>query len=229
MGAELNRSGDLIPPEEMYEACRVIARHVVFNGGYTWDFSKLHTMPIDPAFTRLIESYLGTVLSSDDEWRGWKIPETTLVYPWIIRMFPDISYIFWIRDPRDAILARHVTDDLATFGIPHARSEDAFQQRITSWKYQYAIVHATPRPARFLGVRFEDFVLRQDATLERLSGFLKIPLSKIEVRPESVGRWRKTEETLDWSSFADELKEYGYKTGQGRATGPDLAENRQDP
>ena len=48
MGAELNESGDLIPPGEMYEACRVMARSVKHLGGLNWDFSALHTMPIDP-------------------------------------------------------------------------------------------------------------------------------------------------------------------------------------
>jgi hypothetical protein len=56
MGAALNESWDLIPPEDLYEACRVMSRHVIHNGGLEWDFSKLHTMPIDPEFTRLVES-----------------------------------------------------------------------------------------------------------------------------------------------------------------------------
>ncbi len=96
-----NISGDLIPPDDLYEACRVMARHVRQVGDWEWDFSELHTCPIDPAFTRLVESYLSSVLGSDAEHRGWKLPETTLIYPWIVRMFPDIKYIRWIRDPRD--------------------------------------------------------------------------------------------------------------------------------
>src|SRR5690606_2139230 len=48
MGNTLNASGDLLPPQPMYDACRIIARHVVHKGGVKWDFSKLHTMPIDP-------------------------------------------------------------------------------------------------------------------------------------------------------------------------------------
>ena len=34
-------------------------------------------------------------------------------------MFPEIHYIFWIRDPRDCILGQHLTDDLADFGIAY--------------------------------------------------------------------------------------------------------------
>ncbi|HSA23649.1 MAG TPA: DUF2339 domain-containing protein, partial [Myxococcota bacterium] len=39
-------------------------------------------------------------------------------------------------------------------------------------------------------VRFEDFVLRQDEILARLSEFLGIPLAKIPVRLDSIGRWQ---------------------------------------
>ena len=43
MGAQLNGSSDLIPPDDLYEACRVMAKHVVHKGGLNWDFSNLHT------------------------------------------------------------------------------------------------------------------------------------------------------------------------------------------
>ena len=40
MGAPLNDPGDLVPPEAMYEACRVLARHVRWRGGLEWDFAR---------------------------------------------------------------------------------------------------------------------------------------------------------------------------------------------
>ena len=201
MGAQLNGSGDLIPPGDMYEACRVLARYVEYRGGLVWDYSRLHTMPIDPAFTRLIESYLSSVLGSDAERRGWKIPETTLAFPWIVRMFPDIHYIYWMRDPRDCILGAHVTDDLSDFGVPYEKTDDVRMRRAISWKYQYGLMQAVPAPARRINVRFEDFVLKQDETLRRLEGFLGFPLAKIEVRPESIGRWKTAEEPYDFDFF----------------------------
>ena len=133
MGATINRSGDLVPPEEMYEACRILARYVEWKGGLEWDFSRLHTMEIPDEFTTLIRSYLKSVLREEerhpDGYHGWKIPETTLVYPWILRLFPDIKYIFWIRDPRDCIIGRHLTDDLADFGIDYPRTDDVRLRR----------------------------------------------------------------------------------------------------
>jgi hypothetical protein len=215
MGAQINESGDLIPPENMYEACRVFARNVVHRGGMEWDWSKTHTMPIDPAFKRLIESYLASVLSSDAELKGWKIPETVLIFPWIVRMFPEIRSIFWVRDPRDCILGEHVTDDLADFGVPYDKTEDVRRRRAISWRYQREIVKATPLPKHWTHVRFEDMVLRQEATLAKLEKFLGFPLARIPMRTDPVGRWRKDDGTHYFDFFLEDLIEQGYELPPG--------------
>ena len=211
MGAQLNDAGDLIPPQDMYEACRVMSRHVKYLGNLKWDFSKLHTMKIDPEFERLIHSYLASVLQNPATNKGWKIPETILVYPWIIRMFPDIRYIYWIRDPRDSIIGSHVTDDLADFGIPYDRTDDERERRAISWKYQSEIFKATPRPKHLLEIRFEDFILHQKETLKKMEEYLGIPMAQIPVRPESVGRWKTDKENHDFPFFQEEINHYGYE------------------
>lgn len=247
MGEPLNRSGDLLPPDAMYEACRVFARHIHWLGGLQWDFSALHTAPIPPEFTELIERYLVTVLRSPAEHKGWKIPETTLVFPWIVRMFPEIKYIHWVRNPRDNILARHLTDDLHDFGIdypdpdaflrehyPHLWQQAHTQQelmlqraqhgdqilpldelrrrarRAISWQYQYEIVKATPRPTNWIVVRFEDFVLQQEATLSRLEEYLGILLARIPVRPEAVGRYSGADGVSYFDFLEQGMCEFGY-------------------
>jgi hypothetical protein len=210
MGAPLNESGDLLPPQDMYEACRVMARHVKHLGGMNWDFSALHTMPIDPAFTRLIESYLASVLKSDAPRKGWKIPETTLVFPWIVRTFPEIHYISWIRDPRDSILNRHMTDDLADFGVPYEKTDDIRRRRAISWKYQVELVRATPKPKHWQRVRFEDFILNQDQTLKGLEDYLGFPIAKIPVRADSVGRWKTDTGPHTFDFFESDLKYFNY-------------------
>lgn len=211
MGSPLNVSGDLLPPEAMYEACRVLAPHVRWKGGLEWDFSALHTMEIPGAFTDLIRRYLSSVLGSGAGHRGWKIPETTLVYPWILRLFPDIKYVFWIRDPRDCIIGGHLTDDLADFGVPYPKTEDERLRRAISWKYQYDLVKATPRPAHWMEVRFEDFVLRQEETAGRLEEFLGIPIARIPVRPDAVGRWKHDRGTHYFDFFEPAMRAYGYE------------------
>lgn len=210
MGNTLNGSGDLLPPDDLYEACRVMAKHVGHKGGLRWDFSKLHTMPIDPAFTKLVESYLSSVLTSPALRKGWKLPETTLIFPWIVRMFPDLHYVHWIRDPRDSILGEHLTDDLADFGVPYDKTDDVRLRRAISWDYQMEIVRQTPKPRRWTTVRLEDFVLSQDQTLRNLEAFLGIPLVKIAVKPEVVGRWRTDTGRHDFDFFEEDMRQHGY-------------------
>jgi hypothetical protein len=214
MGSMLNASGDLLPPQAMYEACRVAAKHVQWKGGLEWDFSALHTMDIPTEFTDLLHEYLKSVLNDKSAHRGWKIPETTLVYPWIVRLFPEIKYIFWIRNPRDCILGHHLTDDLLDFGIPYPQTDDIRLRRAISWKYQYDLVKATPKPAHWLEVRFEDFVLEQEETLTRLENFLGIPLARIIVRPDSIDRWREDTGVNYFDFFAPAMNEYGYPIPQ---------------
>jgi hypothetical protein len=116
-----------------------------------------------------------------------------------------------VRNPRDNILARHLTDDLRDFGIDYPPTDDERLKRAISWQYQYEIVKATPKPANWIVVRFEDFIQQQAATLERLNAFLGIPLDAITVRAESVGRYTAAD-GVSYFDFLDEgMKTYGYE------------------
>jgi hypothetical protein len=211
MGPTLNSSWDTMPPEAMYEACRVIGRHAVSTGLATWDFDLLlKTLPT-VEFQSLVRAYLKDILGSSATHKGWKLPETTLAYPWLVRMFPGIKYIFWIRDPRDSILGGHCTDELERFGIPHGPIENTLLKRAVSWKYQYDLVKATPTPANWIEVRLEDFVLRQEETLKRLEQFLGIPLVRIPVKADAVGRWKTSREVLDYDFLKPAMREYHYE------------------
>ncbi len=239
MGEPLNRSGDLLPPQPMYDACRVFAPHVTWHGDLSWDWERALYAEIPSEFLDLISTYLTTVHESAAEHKGWKIPETTLVFPWIARLFPEAKYILWVRDPRDCILGRHLTDDLAEWGIsypdvgPASQTAEAPEtetdsdgetqpvepdpdpeivrlRRAISWKYQYDLVNATPKPAQWIEVRFEDFVLRQDETLARLEEFLGFPLAKIPVNVEAVGRWRHDPTVKVYDFLIPAMQQYGY-------------------
>lgn len=215
MGEPLNVSGDLVPPDAMYEACRVLARQVRWQGGLKWDFSALMQGEVPKEFRNLIQVYLQSVFAKPAEHRGWKIPETTLALPWILRLFPEAKYIFWIRDPRDCILGSHVTDDLKTFGIAYPPVDSDLLRRAISWRYQYDLVKATRPPANWIEVRFEDFVLRQDETLARVGDFLGIRLAKIPVRPETVERWRTHPDATCYDFLEPALRAYRYEIPAG--------------
>ena len=212
MGSQLNPSGDKIPPQAMYDACNVMAKYIKWKGGLSWDFAPLFTMPIDSEFKRHINTYLADVLDKKVTHKGWKIPETTLVYPWITRMFPEIKFIHWIRDPRDCIIRKHMTDNLRKFGVKYPHTDDVYEMRAISWLYQYQLMEVTPKPKHVIRIYFEDFVVKQEETLKRLEAFLGIPLSRVIVRPEEVARW-KTEivpSTLPYELLRKALIENGY-------------------
>jgi len=211
MGEPLNESGDLIPPGEMYEACRILGAKVKWKGDLEWDFREVLEGPVDSDFDRRVRSYLATVLRSRKRHRGWKIPETTLAFPWIVKMYPEARYIFWIRNPLDCILGVHMTDDLRDFGVECPRAEDEFERRALSWVYQYHLVKAVPRPKHWIEVRFEDFVLKQEETLKRLEAFLDLPLARIPVNPEAVDRWKRVESAPVFEFLKPAMEEYGYE------------------
>lgn len=210
MGPTLNNSWDTIPPDDLYEACRVLGRYVQKAGFAEWDFSQLVAMAPVPEFELLVRRYLADILASPAAYRGWKLPETTLVFPWILKLFPTMKYIYWIRDPRDSILGNHCTDELKGFGIPHEPITDLLLKRAVSWKYQYDIVKATPTPANWIEVRLEDFVLKQEETLTRLESFLGIPLVRIPVKLDAVGRWKQSSERVDFDFLKPAMREFQY-------------------
>jgi hypothetical protein len=211
MGRWLNSSGDKVPGGPVYDASRIIARYVDWEGNLSWDFSRLHTMSIDAEFTKLIDEYLEDLRLEKKKHKGWKLPETTLVYPWIARLFPEARYVHIVRDPRDCLLGRHFTDDLEKFGISYPPMDDELDRRVASWKYQHEIVKATPKPRNFISVRYEDLVLDQEPTLRRLEAFLDIPLARVVVNKTRIGKWKAKREILKhMEPLASDMRECGY-------------------
>ena len=212
MGKVINDSGDALPPQPMYEACDLIGEHVGWSGGLSWDFQRLHEMPIDPRFEELVQTYLKLVLEAPNPQRGWKLPETTLAYPWIVRMFPNARYVHIVRDPRDCLLKKHRTDNLADANVRYPDTGDELDRRVASWKYQHDIVRATPAPKHFLSVRYEDLVLDYEHAIARVEAFLGIPLARIVVDRSRVGQWRSDRRLLPHvGPLAADIRELGYE------------------
>ena len=222
MGQALNPSGDLVPPHDMYDACRVFARYVDWKGGLEWDFSRAQDADIPQRFLNQLERYLGTVLRHGGAQKGWKIPETTLIYPWLVRLYPDMHYVFWIRNPRDCIIGSHKTDDLRDFGIQYPVSDceggngmdgetRERLRRAISWKYQYDLVKSVPKPKRWIEVRFEDFVTNQEHEARRLEEFLGIPLARIVMRQDTIKRYEADTGVNYFDFLEPAMRAYGYE------------------
>jgi len=214
-----NDSGDLVPPKAMYDAVRIAGKYVKATSlvGRThpylskdtnneWDFSRLINSEPTMLFKFLANKYLINILTHNGD-RGWKLPETNLCYPWITQMFPDAYYIHWTRDPRDALLEAHLTDKIVSFNAPGSwNNTNILEQRVQSWLYQMKIVQATPKPKNFIHVKFEDFCLNQEDTLNKLSDFLGIKLKAIPIKEGTVGRSNRIPIPIS----DEELKAFGY-------------------
>ncbi|MBT4137184.1 MAG: hypothetical protein HOE48_04670, partial [Candidatus Latescibacteria bacterium] len=121
--------------------------------------------------------------------------------------------IYLVRDPRDSIIGRHKTDDLRDFGIDYPDTNSEREQRAISWKYQYEMVKATPQPKNWLPIRFEDFILDQENTVQKLEDFLEIPLCRIIVRKDPVGRWKTDTDQHYFDLFRESMVESSYTEG----------------
>ncbi|MEO1132758.1 MAG: sulfotransferase [Cyanobacteria bacterium J06639_1] len=213
MGATLNPSGDKVPTKPLINACDLIAPYIQWKGNLSWDFSRLYTEEIPTEFKTAIAEYLADIQPrTKNKLAGWKLPETTLVYPWIARLFPNAKYIFWVRDPRDCVTSGHTTDDLRNFGIDYPETNDERERRAISWYYQYKLIESAPTPKHALTVRFEDFVLKQDETLAKLARFLDRPLSKVIVKRAPIGRWRSDSGKHSFEYFDEALRAHHYDT-----------------
>ena len=210
MGSLLNNSCDFVPPHNLYRSCHIFSKYVKYSGSYKWDFSEVLEQDVPESFKKLILEYLKPVLESNNEYKGWKLPETTLIYPWIYNLFPDAFYIFWSRHPFDSILGRHLTDDLHDFSVDCPTSQDVFQNRAISWLYQHEIQHSIPKPKNSIEVRFEDFVRNQENVISKLENFLQKKLARIPMRPDSLDKWKGKINPNEFSYLFDAMNYYDY-------------------
>jgi len=189
IGRVINASLDKSPFYKIYEAARLVGEHVDYLGNYQWDFSKLHTMSMPAQFKALIDGYLKDIVREPKRsLKGWKLPETILIYPLLVRYMPDIHYLFWHRNPYDVILRHHNTQHLEKYNIEMpalnglTQREKDLEKRAISWLYQWEIVQQTPQPKHFLSVSYDDFIKNPEQEIERIEGFLDRPLGRIVVR-----------------------------------------------
>lgn len=184
---ETNNSLDRKPFEAIYRAGK-LALSTVPREGDRWLVEVLNENSIPDEWRRLWDGYLAGL---GDGLVAWKLPETVFSYPWLARCYPEIAYVIWHRDPRDAILRKHITDDLGRWGLCDWPRLSVMEERALSWSVQFDLVESVPLPPRATKLRLRDFVLRQSEVgqdVARVLGVDRMPTHP--VRRETLGRWR---------------------------------------
>jgi len=211
MGTRLNQSADLVPPHKMYEAVQHINKFVKYKENYTWDFSYLLNNEPDKNFIRLIYEYLKDVIEHKEP-KGWKLPETTFAFPWLVKMFPDIKYIIWSRHPYDSIISNHLTDNLKRWNIPIPDQGFGIKmKRAISWKYQYDMINSISAPKNIIHMKYEDFCNKPVKNAKIIGNFLNIKLKPVKTHTRSVYKWKRSK--VDFNRFKflnDPMIELGY-------------------
>jgi hypothetical protein len=211
MGHPQNGAGDLVPAELLYDAALIFGKQIDYKGGLDWDFSRVKSSRPSEDFEAYVYAYIDSVLRNRQFLKGWKLPENSLILPWLIKMFPRAYYIYWIRDPRDVILDLHITDNIRKWNVPAPMPQSLYNMRAISWYYQYELAHSIIKPKRWLEVRFEDFVLHQEREVERIGDFLHMKMVQIPVQKDKVGAWRRAEDVMLHNEFLQEPLEAYYK------------------
>lgn len=198
----VNSSFDMIPANFMYKAAQIYSNSTTSLSKYEW---KFNTDEPTNEFKQLVENYLKPILDIENK-TYFKLPETTLCYPWITQMFPNAHFIHWIRDPRDFCI--HGTD---RFNVWKIKSEkyDPRKTSAVNCKYQWDIVENTPKPINFIRIKYEDFCLNQTQEIKKLNLFLNDNLKSTETKTTSVQKWKKDPNHIDFPFLKDMiLKNY---------------------
>ncbi len=197
-GEPLNVASDLIPPELLYDSCRIFGPFVKYLGNYEWDFSQTLEMEIPDEFIKKLEGYLVSIIEVNQEKVGWKIPQSNMIYPWLVRLLPKATFIHWTRHPEGATSAMMGIDRLEKWNIACKKfllHEYNYKVRAASWKYHVDIVHKTPKPERYLEMRFEDYINDQDNQKKIVEELVGIELKELDLNKKKAWMpkkdWRK--------------------------------------
>lgn len=196
---------------------------------YLWDISKtimeklyylvdneLRIKPNRPKikfhFKKHIDHFLDDILNSDEPLKGSKNAVLTFLYEWLVAYYPDFYYLFWTRSisQKNEHNRGNLADKkLKEWGYPVEGPD-------LSWKIHYDIIKITPQPKNFLHMRFEDFVLNHDESVNQLEKWLDIKLPNRK-KTISLAEARTLPEPLrkylisDYTIFPDDHNNLNYK------------------
>jgi len=217
---------DMVPAGPIYRAADLYSRQVSYSGDYVWDFTDANGSEIPQEFVTCVNTYVSQIKDLPEP-KFLKLPEVTLCYPWMQAMFPDATYVYWVRDPRDAL--RHLSDRLDIWnhwGIDRVALDDVVGEaaldeatrdappsvvQAMSWKYQYDIVKSVPEPERFITMRYEDFCIDHEQEVARLAEFLGMELEPLgDISLDGVYKWTRENDHKTYEFLTPAIAELGY-------------------
>jgi hypothetical protein len=192
MGTPLNSSADLVPqPCPMYDAARLACALVRITDEGP-DVRDLVESDPPAEVAELVAEYarLGSLVDrrKRGEWVGWKLPETTMIYPWLVRLLPRAAFLLWGRDPRDVALKPHPTDNLGSWGAQDWPGLDTHRERLLSWTAQTEIVLQSPEPRTRWWTTLGRWAAAPGSEAERIRAALGAPVGDLERQDGPVGR-----------------------------------------
>jgi hypothetical protein len=206
MGSHLNDSEDSV---DVFE----LVRHLV--EAHAPDYSKLFRDGDPTLSARALDAFNAHLADRPPGQRwGWKLPETTHVMPVMARLFPEARCIHLVRDGRDVAFSPflapkapfwrkiYFNDDRIYSWRGHPMTQRAYRNHghlfnAARWVNSVTLgrAHGAMLGERYLEVRYEALVADPVAEMNRLAAFLGVeglnPDDELlEVRPQSVGKWR---------------------------------------
>lgn len=228
MGSNLNESLDCLEMLPLVEHAVLASRTGVPCG------SELDDLQSRRLAHRHFEEHLRHI-GDATRW-GWKLCETLLIVPLILRYFPKAVFVHLIRDGRDVALSPFVAPKSkfwrkVYFGSPDIESwngypmtQRAYRARgmlfnAHHWRYHVDVARGFSQilGKQYIEVRYEDLVADHRTTVNRLLASLSLPAAQAPTKPglsaSSIGKWhRLPERDLDALSAIMEptLAELGY-------------------
>jgi hypothetical protein len=170
-----------------------------------WDFSKMISWGIPKFVRKEMKDYLKDLDDHreydafTDKLVGWKMTESNLIYPWLVRLYPDWYYIHLVRDVRDILLRPELTDSEMHTNLFNVREYKASPSKNTkrrnslvqaiNWKYQLDIVKSIETP-NYIRITLEDLVMSHGEVIKKLSHFLGFEVNPGSPRKEVVESWK---------------------------------------
>jgi|TARA_Y100000296_G_C5169546_1_gene256523 hypothetical protein len=195
-----------------------------------WDFSKMISWGIPKFVRKEMKDYLKDLDDHreydafTDKLVGWKLTESNLIYPWLVRLYPDWYYIHLVRDVRDTMNRPELSDtdshtDLFNVkGYTSKPNKHKFPRnnlvRALNWKYQLDIVKCIEAP-NYMRITLEDLVMSHGETIKKISDFLGVEVNEGRPKKEVVESWkdRDGKPRDNWEEFSflnDYMEELKY-------------------